>query len=427
MTGAFVTRLNVRGRALLASLILPLLAASCATRAATASEAGVQKSRTGELPKSNFTIKSILKIDLDKSTATFPLHKGLGPDGSTPVWFIITEASDFGLSHDLNVNFAPKLANMANGCPACVQGTTLSTSAGNKFSEAPVNFKGIPDFKPARVLKPGPTGFPPLGVQPGAVGDDKYSPFITINGSSVVYNAPIVAVGNAPFDVKTHTNTSDRTLAINTDPAKMTVDLLMIRGSDSGQRILYLSTESSDPVAAVLERATFVPLLGHAPFLGGDDFLGSARERIFTFTNGQTGKDNPQSQGLNHLTLDGRASEDASADNTALLSALRDDDGDAFNVQGDFPSLKDPRFANAYSPLWDAQVGEWTKEAVAKKQNTRQTDENSILQLVVKGRVTGPGGSTFGAGGFVINCPVLGFVDQAPSSPQTADPFAAKP
>ncbi len=379
------------------------------------------------LPESNFTIKSILKIDLDKSTATFPLHKGFGPDGVTPVWFIITEASDFGLSHDLNVNFAPKLANMANDCPACVQETTLRTAGGSTFSEAPLNFKGIPDFTPMRLLKPGPTGFPALGAQPGAVGDDNYSPFIKIKGSTVVYNAPIVAVGNGPFDVKSHTDTSDRTLAINTDPAKMTVDLLMIRGSDSGQQILYISTEASDPAAAVLERATFVPLLNHAPFLGGDDFLGSARERIFTFTNGQTGKDNPESQGLNHLILDGRASEDASADNTALLKALSEDDGDAFNVQGDFPSLKNPRFANAYSPLWDAQVGEWTKEAVDKKLNTRQTDENTILQHVVKGRITGPGGSTFGAGGFVINCPVLGFVNDAPTSPQTADPFAAKP
>ncbi|MGI8757660.1 MAG: DUF7482 domain-containing protein [Acidimicrobiales bacterium] len=364
-------------------------------------------------------------MNLKKGTATFPLHRGIGPDGTTPVWFIITEASDFGLAHDLNVNFAPKLANMAIGCPTCVQETTLTTSAGNKFGEAPVKFKGIPDFSPDRTLSPGPTGFPPLGAQPGAVGDDLYSPFIRLAGSNVVYNAPIVAVGSEAFDVDTHSNTSDRTLAINTK--KMTVELLMIHGFDSGQKILYISTEASDPVAAVLERATFVPLLNHAPFLGGDDFLGSARERIFTFVNGQTGKNNPEAQGLNHFILDGRGTEDASLKNTALLKALRDDEGDALNVQGDFPSLKNPRFANAYSPLWDAQVSQWTADAVAKKRNRRQTDENTILQLVVKGDITGPGGSTFGAGGFVINCPVLGFVNEAPKAPQAADPFGLKP
>jgi len=183
----------------------------------------------------------------------------------------------------------------------------------------------------------------------------------------------------------------------------------------------------SHPATAPCSSRLPVPLLNHAPFLGGDDFLGSARERIFLFVNGQTGKDNPESQGLNHLILDGRATEDANLGNQALLDALRDDDGDALNIQGDFPSLKNPRFANAYSPLWDAQVGEWTPDAVAKKLNTRQTDENTILQLVVEGLITGPGGSTFGAGGFVINCPVLGFVEGAPEVPQTADPFAAKP
>lgn len=418
-------------------LVLPVLALLLVTVGCGATEAppGAARSPGGEnddtqpdlLPEDNLTIKSILEIDLEKSTATFPLHKGFGPDGTTPVWFIITEASDFGLAHDLNVNFAPKLANMSVGCPECVQETTLRTSAGNKFSEAPVVFKGIPDFSPARILRPGPAGFPPLGAQPGAVGDDLYSPFIRLAGSEVVYNAPIVAVGDGPFDVETHTDTSDRTMAITTDPGKMTTEQLMIRGFDSGQQILYLSTEASDPVGAVLERATFVPLLNHAPFLGGDDFLGSARERIFTFVNGQTGKDNPESQGLNHLVLDGRATEDASLTNTELLAALKDDDGDALNVQGDFPSLSNPRFANAYSPLWDAQVGEWTPDAVAKNLNTRQTDENTILQLVVQGLITGPGGSTFGAGGFVINCPVLGFVEDAPKAPQAADPFAAKP
>ncbi len=122
---------------------------------------------SGLLAEEKFAIKSLLEVDLDKSTATFPLHKGFGPDGTTPVWFVITESSDFGLAHDLKVNFAPKLANMSIDCPTCVQETTLRTSAGNKFSEAPVNFVGIPDFTPAWILTPGPAGFPALGAQPG--------------------------------------------------------------------------------------------------------------------------------------------------------------------------------------------------------------------------------------------------------------------
>jgi len=58
----------------------------------------------------------------------------------------------------------------------------------------------------------------------------------------------------------------------------------------------YLNPESSDPVVATYERTTYVPLLAKAAFLGGDDFLGSARERIFVFANGQTGLHNPQAQ-----------------------------------------------------------------------------------------------------------------------------------
>ena len=45
--------------------------------------------------------------------------------------------------------------------------------------------------------------------------------------------------------------------------------------------------------------------------------------------------------------------QDASAGNTALINALRNG-GDLLNVFGDFPTLANPRHADAYSPLWDA-------------------------------------------------------------------------
>jgi len=88
----------------------------------------------------------------------------------------------------------------------------------------------------------------------------------------------------------------------------------------------------------------FVPALDKAAYNGGDDFLGSARERLFGFVNGQTGASNRQSQGVVHLVNDGHASEDASAGNAALIDALRKG-GDLLNVFGDFPTLSDPRHA----------------------------------------------------------------------------------
>lgn len=376
---------------------------------------------TGYLSADKLTIKSTKSVDLNKEVVGMPLHKG-NFNGQT-VWFIITDASDFGLAHDLDVNYAPKLANMAIGCPQCVQEVTLSTSPDAKFNEAVVNFQGIPDFSPQRILKPGPTGFPANLALPGAVGDAKYSPFIRIQGSTVIYNAPILVTGDGPYDVTHHTNTADRVLNVDLTAGSEKADILFIRGFDSGQPIIYLSTEASDATAATLERATFVPLLQRAPFLGGDDFLGSARERIFPFANGQTGKNNPQAQGFAHNILDAYGDQDASADNTAMIEALRNG-GDSLNTQGDFPTLGDPRHANAYSPLWDAQVGVWTKDAIAKGLNKRQNDENQILKLSVDGLITGPGGAPFGSVGFVINCPVIGFMLQEPEEDLVPNPLS---
>lgn len=387
------------------------------------------------LPRSKLLVKSALGVDLSHSSATFPLHQG--EFHGQKVWFIITEASDFGLAHDLNVNFSPKLANMSIGCPGCVQDVTLTSSPKNAFGDAVVHFQGIPNFAPKRKLIPGPAAdptaaFPPADAAPGAVADAHYSPFIRISGSSTVYNAPIIAVGNGPFDVEHHTNTADRVLSIKLPaPAAQvpsgqsrpgSVEMLLVHGREAGQEIFYLSTEASDPVAATLERATFVPALQHSPFLGGDDALGSARERIFIFTNGQTGVNNPQSQGLSHLILDGHNSEDASLSDKPLIDALANKSGDALNVLGDFPSLSDPRHANAYSPLWDAQLGEWTKKAIQQKLNTRQDDENKILNLAASrpDLLTGPLGGKYGAGGFVINCPTIAFTQDEPVIDQAA-------
>jgi hypothetical protein len=380
---------------------------------------------SGLLPREKLVLDSAIQVDLDKETVRLPLYKGTA-NGQT-VWFVLLDASDLGLAHDLGVNYAPKLANMAIGCPACVQDVTLDspTPDQNRFGQATVHFQGAPDFSPTRILQPGPDGFPPANAQPGAVAGPGYSPFIRIAGSTVVYSAPIVATGDGPFDVVHHTNTSDRALGIHIAPAsppgqflESWVDMLLVKGFDAGQPILYLSTEAAgDPVAAVLERATYVPALANAPYNGGDDFLGSTRERLFAFINGQTGADNKQSQGFRHLVLDGHAAEDASADNTALINALRNG-GDLLNVFGDFPTLTDPRHAQAYSPLWEAQIGQWTDRAVQMGLNTRQIDENVVFNLAATrpDLLTGPGGAAYGAQGVVINCAVIGFTNKAPTA-----------
>jgi hypothetical protein len=380
---------------------------------------------TGLLPRDHLVLESTLQVNLTQETVRLPLYKGTA--NGHDVWFILTEASDAGLAHNSGLNYAPKLANIAIGCPDCVQTVTIDapTADQNKFGPATVHFQGEPDFSPTRTLVPGPNGFPPASFSPGAKAGPGYSPFIRIAGSDVVYNAPIVATGDGSFDVTTHTNTADRVLGIHIAQPPFPsgqfldswVDLLVVKGFDAGQPILYLSTEADDPLASVLERATYVPVLAKAAYNGGDDFLGSARERLFGFINGQTGSDNPQAQGFQNIVLDGHASQDASAQNTALINALRNG-GDLLNVFGDFPTLADPRHAQAYSPLWDAQLGQWTQKAIDEGLNTRQIDENVVFNLAATrpDLLTGPGGASYGSVGIDINCAVIGFTAKAPTA-----------
>ena len=389
---------------------------------------------SGLLPRDHLTEESAIQVDLSNETVRLPLYPGTayaGTPHAEKVWYVLLDASDSGLAHDLGVNYAPKLANIAISDPAAVQTVTLGspTPLQNPFGPAVVNFAGAPDFSPTRIATPGPDGFPLAKFQPGAVAGPGYSPFIKIAGSDVVYNAPIVATGDGPFDVTHHTNTGDRVLGVHiagpSAPgqfAESWVDMLFVKGFDAGQPIVYLSTDAGQPLTAVLERSTYVPALNNASFNGGDDFLGSARERLFGFINGQAGAGNPQAQGFVHLVKDGFASEDASAGNTALINALRNG-GDLLNVFGDFPTLTDPRHADAYSPLWDAQLGLWTPKAVSAGLNKRQIDEVQVFNLAASrpDLLTGVDPATgqpepYGSVGVDINCAVIGYTASAPTA-----------
>jgi hypothetical protein len=391
---------------------------------------------SGLLPTDHLTLDSAIRVNLSNETVRLPLYPGDAPVPGHPgetehVWYILLDASDDGLAHDLGVNFAPKLANIGISCPACVQTVTEDNPSpqDNPFGPAVIHFQGAPDFSPTRIAEPGPDGFPLANFQPGAVAGPGYSPFIKIAGSDVVYNAPIVAIGDGPFDVVHHTNTHDRALKIHiAGPSaagqfnESYVDMLFVKGFDAGQPIVYLSTDAGQPLTAVLERSTYVPALNNASFNGGDDFLGSARERLFGFINGQTGVDNPNAQGFIHLVKDGMISEDASLGNTELINALRQG-GDLLNVFGDFPTLTDPRHSQAYSPLWDAQLGLWTNKAVEEGLNTRQIDENVVFNLADQrpDLLTGFNPTTgqpapFGSVGVDINCAVIGFTHEPPTA-----------
>jgi len=391
---------------------------------------------SGILPASHLTLKSAIEVNLSQEYVRLPLYPGIAYAGTShqeTVWYILEDASTEGAADDLGVNYAPKLANIGISCPACVQTVHLINPSPeqNHFGPAPISFAGAPDFSPTRIAVPGPDGFPLAKFQPGAVAGPGYSPFIQIAGSDTIYNAPIVATGNGPFDVVNHTNTSDRVLGIHIAPSpadspsgafqESWVDMLFVKGFDAGQPIVYLSTDAGQPLTAVLERSTYVPALNDASCNGCDDFLGSARERLFGFVNGQTGVNNPNAQGFQHLAKDGMVGENAVQTNTAFINALRYG-GDILNVFGDFPTLLDPRHADAYSPLWDAQLGMWTQKAISEGLDKRQVDENQVLNLAFTSPdlLTGVNPATgqpqlYGSVGVDINCAVIGFTAQAPT------------
>src|SRR5437762_9298666 len=98
--------------------------ANAAPSTAASARAGGLGQLAGLLPRNHLTEESALQVDLSKETVRLPLYPGTA-NGKT-VWYVLLDASDAGLAHDLGVNYAPKLANLAIGCPECVQSVTLS-------------------------------------------------------------------------------------------------------------------------------------------------------------------------------------------------------------------------------------------------------------------------------------------------------------
>jgi hypothetical protein len=314
------------------------------------------------LPHSQFTIASALAVDSTNHTATLPLYRGI-EEGKT-VWYILTDASDSAVARKFGVNFAPNLASIG----------TAATQRATENSDGTYTFEGAPSFSAARTYVASPTGFPPASATPGGKADPEYSPFVHAQGIAGVLNAPIVATGDGPFDVTTHTNTEDRVLAIDT--TKMTVTLTLARGFFNGKPVYYLSPEASDPVAASVERATYAPNIGKAS--------SSAEIPIGVVVNGpQTGS---VPQGLAYLTLRTPLDQDATLANAATI-------GSPFNVLSLAPDLAHPYADNGYSPLWDVMV-------VGTPQSNRLTGYAQVAPLAK-------------AAGFVVNCPVVAYGDES--------------
>ena len=332
---------------------------------------------TGE---QNVFVRSTLAVndleDVDEANATFPLYKGVGPDGDD-VDYIVTEASNFDVARRLGINYAPKLA-FGRGSGGD-QKVTLE--------EGRLNFKGAVDFGPERVLEKGdgPSAFPPSVAEPGAVADDQWSSLVVLPSGSVLN---VAAVAN-------DTGRHDRVISL--DDAGRTVTMELLDGFQGGdQRYYHLVTDSSDPVAATIELGVYAPRLANLPAFGESDVEDESALLAFSpNANGETGLNNPERQGLN--------------------STIVDNDLDPINVFPLDPDNDKP-YSNNYSPMWDAHVSMWTDEAIEAGERRRITGFEDLQSLVEAGSVTSFEGSPgeendyvagLRATDIIINCPVI--------------------
>jgi hypothetical protein len=326
-------------------------------------------------------------LDEDAGTITLPLYRGEIKETGESVWYIVTDTSDPEQAKALGINFSAKLAFAENSRSVRVAET--------RFDGTLLFHWGSVDFSPERSLVPGNSTieseppFPPVSFQPGAIGDELYSPLVKItNSENRIYNAPMVAFNVEEEDIDFCDTAPDYSLVhdkvVHICPSEGTVTLELTSGFSFAKPVLYLSTDANNELPAALEGAVYAPGLRDVA-VGNDDSLFSAVERIFGFINGPTntveGEINPQRQGF--------------------FSALSGEGG-PLNVLGGIPTV-----ATDYSPLWDLNLGEWTQYAVDRGYTSRLTEEFQILGLVERGFITGPGGTRFGSTGNIINCPIV--------------------
>jgi len=313
-------------------------------------------------------ITSASGLNPTAETVTLPLLQGT--HNGQKIYYVVTDDSDRADAARRGVNWAPKLAHALG--TAAVQNATAPGGV--------VEFPGIVDFSPTRVVTPGPAGNEFAGgtYAPGSVGDGAYSPLIT-TGGGIVIEAAQVADDSGVHDS-----------VVSLDKVNHTATLKTFFGFWNGHRTIYLHLDSSSPVVAAAEGSNLAPNLDAAPGLGSNDVNTSARSAIIPIVNGPVGATNPARQGLN--------------------SALRGE-GDPLNINQDIPGQGNGR----YSPVWDVHAAVWTQAAIDAGQRVRLTSgsdltgafSHGLVVSVNPGGVPNPSLGGFPAAGFISNCPIV--------------------
>jgi hypothetical protein len=317
------------------------------------------------------------QVDLAREVVKLPLHRGRLSSGET-VWFVLTDVSDLATSKKMGLTWAPTLSK-AKGL--------ASTRVGEMDESNNFTFKsGRVDFSPPQALVAGkaPNFFPPSKARAGSIGDAHYSPLVRVaNRKDIVFNAPMIAFNVGPEKISFCGGNPDYSVVVdsvaNICPEKGTVDLKLRFGFASGKHLRYLSFDANSEESAVLEASTFAPA-------ESDILKSGATEIIYTIVNGKTGQNAPDRQGLN--------------------SALKGE-GPSLDILARFTEI-----SAGYSPMWDVQLAEWTKEAIEKNQRQLITDGDDLIVKSQTGLLVSPGGGPVKTTGNLVNCPVVGFTNE---------------
>jgi hypothetical protein len=327
----------------------------------------------------NVFLKSALAVDFTfrKATVTLPMYKGMSPMGE-PVFYIVTDASDFEYAKAMGLNYAPKLRHAA-GTPGAQEVTV---------EDGVITFKGNVDFSPDYKVVPGsPKPFPPKVAKPGAMGDLEWSSAVTMP-SGVVLNIQMVSNASGNHD-----------RLIEMDAEKQTVTLSLLDGVQGGKPYYYhLVTDVSADLPAVLEKGVYTPKLALLPEIGkskpGDK---SALLGFSPVLNGPTEAEDMKEQGF--------------------AASLANGGIDPVNIFPIDPDNENASQENNYSPMWDAHVNMWTDEAVAAGKVRRITSFEDLGSLIAEGSIESaminpPGMGNDFVGGLrptnaIINCPVI--------------------
>ena len=331
-------------------------------------------------------VRSALAIDFTYRSATviLPLYRGASPIGQ-PVYYIITDASDFTFARELGLNYAPKLAKAAQSEGA--QKVTIENGL--------IHFKGNVDFSPTYAVVPGsPNPFPPKSFNPGAVADAEWSSVVVLP-SGVVVNIQLVQNASGAHD---------RLKAI--DIPGRTVTLSLLDGVQGGKQYYYhLVTDVSEALPSVLEKGVYAPQLAKLAAFGQDRPEDASALLGFS----------PNANGITDI---------GTHETQGFASSLANGGIDPINVFPLPPRNEVASKSNNYSPLWDAHITMWTDKAKAEGKVHRIHSLDEQKRLVKAGYLTSAGDNPPGpenafVGGIrpsriVVNCPVIAQPDLPP-------------